>query len=77
MAWHTLRSAEPGDPVHVFYSGDPDNGILIEKWNQEIDLTPSQRTQLAYLLLTGKKMPKSKEEAAHELTKQFKEKTNT
>ena len=59
MAWYRLTPAEPGEAVHVFYSKDPNDGIAIEKRGYQIDLTPSQRTQLAYLLLTGKPMPLS------------------
>jgi len=77
MAWRTLKSTEPVNPVCVFYSGNPHNGIAIEKGGTQIYLSPSQRTQLAYLLLTGKPMPTSKEEAAYNLTHQYREKTNT
>jgi hypothetical protein len=76
MAWYKLTPVEPGEVAHFFYSGDPDDGAVIEQRGYEIYLTPSQRTQLAYLLLTGKPMPKSKEEAAYNLTHQYREKTN-
>jgi hypothetical protein len=59
MAWYKLTPAEPGEAAYFFYSGDPDDGAALEKGGWQIDLSPSQRTQLAYLLLTGKPMPKS------------------
>jgi hypothetical protein len=78
MAWHTLRTKDDYERgrVYVYYSSEPNSGLQIEYCGYAIDLTPSQRKQLAYLLLTGKPMPKSKEEAAYNLTKQYKEITS-
>ncbi len=76
MAWLRIKPKDPAnwDDVFVWY-GDPDV-MFIESLGYQITLSPDQREQLAYLLLKGKPMTKSKEEAAYELTKKFKEKYN-
>jgi hypothetical protein len=52
--WHKLTDSDRfnWDDVFVFH-GDPE-AMFIQSNGYEIALSPEQRTQLAYLLLTGK-----------------------
>ena len=59
--WHKLTTSDPvnWDDVFVFH-GDPEC-MMIESLGYQIVMSPEQREQLAYLLLTGKTTKKEKD----------------